>query len=76
VRLSFPLRSAGRARLDVFDVSGRRIRLFEREGLAAGTATIEWDGRDRAGRPVPAGVYLVRVSTADGAAARRVTRIR
>jgi hypothetical protein len=76
VRLSFPLSAAGSARVDIFDVRGRRIRLFEREGLAAGTATLEWDGRDRAGRPVPAGVYLVQVNTADGAATTRVTRIR
>ena len=47
------------ARLDILDLSGRAVR---RAGIIP-AARYLWDGRDDAGRWVPAGVYLIRVST-------------
>ena len=49
--------------------------------VAAGTAVggvFTWDGRDRAGRRVPSGVYFVMASTADGkeGAAAKITIVR
>jgi flagellar hook assembly protein FlgD len=34
------------------------------EVLAAGRHEIAWNGRDQAGRPLPSGVYLSRLTTA------------
>jgi len=48
-------------RLDIFDAGGRMIRELDREG----TGALVWDGRDRRGRPVASGVYLVRVKGGD-----------
>jgi YVTN family beta-propeller protein len=54
-------------RIDVFDVSGRRVRaLFDRR-LPRGTHIAGWDGADDAGRRVRAGVYFARL-TVDGRA--------
>jgi len=43
----------------VYDLVGRRVRHLPRDRFRTGTAA--WDGRDDAGRRVPAGLYLVRV---------------
>jgi hypothetical protein len=44
----------------VFDLHGRLVRAGEL-GIDLGAADIEWDGTDASGRPVPAGVYFLRV---------------
>jgi hypothetical protein len=64
------------AKLGVYDTAGRLVRRVSGAGLAPGSWTVRWDGRDDAGRAVPAGVYSIRATTADGAASRRLVLIR
>ncbi|MBI5168665.1 MAG: metallophosphoesterase [Candidatus Eisenbacteria bacterium] len=63
---------AGAASLMVYDVAGRRVRTLASGRHAAGEHVTHWDGRDRAGRRVAAGAYLL-VLEADGV--RRVKRV-
>ncbi len=59
---SFSLqRPAGRLALELFDPSGRLVRVLARGGGRLGTNKLAWDGRDRDGRPMPAGIYLGRL---------------
>lgn len=75
--LHFSLREPGAVALDVFDAQGRRVRsLLTGEALPAGPQAIAWDGRDDAGRALPAGVYLVRVTTPAGEGTTRLVRLR
>lgn len=63
----------GPARLEVFDLRGRRIRtLVDSSQPLEKTTRVGWDLRDRRGQRVPAGVYLVRLQTADGVRTERV----
>jgi flagellar hook assembly protein FlgD len=48
--------------LEIFDLSGRRLRIIERN-LSSGGYSQQWDGRDDAGQMVPPGLYLLRIST-------------
>lgn len=50
----------GPAKVAVYDLVGRRIRTLLDGVQTAGEQTLVWDGRDDGGRPVPAGLYLVR----------------
>lgn len=61
--------------VDVYGVDGRRIR---RLALGANRArpTVEWDGRDEAGRPVASGKYLIAVSAGDRSYVRSVYVLR
>ncbi len=54
------------ASLDLLDLNGRLVRNLASGNLPSGTATATWDGRDLNGRPVGAGVYYARLTTADG----------
>ena len=61
-------------RLEIFDLTGQRVRRIERN-LSSGGYSQQWDGRDDAGTTVPPGLYMLRISTdADDAGAAR-TRI-
>ncbi|HOX24380.1 MAG TPA: FlgD immunoglobulin-like domain containing protein [Candidatus Krumholzibacteria bacterium] len=47
--------------LAIFDLRGRRVATLVAGELAAGVHRVGWDGRDDAGRSVPAGTYLCRL---------------
>jgi len=55
----------------IFDVVGRRIRTVTVLG-----GVVTWNGKDDAGRDVPAGVYFIRVSDGVSIRAQKVVFIR
>jgi hypothetical protein len=57
IRFSIP--GAGPVRLTLRDLSGRLVGTLVDGWLAAGEHLVPWDGRDRQGRPLPAGVYFL-----------------
>jgi len=50
----------------IFDAIGKLVRNFPP------AANVSWDGRDRAGRPLSTGAYIIRVTTARGAQQTKV----
>jgi hypothetical protein len=54
--------AAGPASIWIQDVSGRQIRTLVADNRTLGLANVVWDGRDCAGKDVPAGVYFALVS--------------
>jgi hypothetical protein len=62
------------ARIRIHDVRGRVVRTLTGNG-ADGALSVAWDGRDDAGRPVSAGIYLARVEAANGTASMKVVRL-
>ncbi len=61
--LEFMLPHVARARLDILDIAGRRLRTVAEGVFAPGAHAARWDARDAAGAPDPAGVYFVRLTT-------------
>jgi aminopeptidase N len=59
--LSFTLPAAGEARLEILDVTGRRIRTLAAGVLDAGPHERTWDGRDERGNLAHAGLYFARL---------------
>ena len=65
------------ARLAVFDVEGRLVRVLADRPLAPGPGAVTWDGRTGTGCETPAGVYYLRLELdGQGAAAGRLVRVR
>lgn len=62
-------------RLAVFDLAGRAVRVLDRGMRPAGVHPVRWDGRDTAGREVPAGLYLVRLQVGDATVVRKAMRV-
>ncbi len=53
---------AGRVRIDVFDLRGRRVAVLVDRMAEPGRHSTVWDGRDHTGAEVPSGVYFCRLS--------------
>jgi len=75
-RLSFSAPRAGDARVEVLDVSGRRVRLLFSGRADAGMHELSWDLHDDGGRAVSAGVYLVRARLGGETVSRRLSVVR
>ena len=60
-RIAFTLEQPARTALDLFDTAGRHVRRLEAGPVGVGRHTLDWDGTDGGGRPVPPGVYLYRL---------------
>ncbi len=67
----YRLKREGNAELDVFDAGGRLVRRLDSGSVSAGLHSLDWDGRDDAGAPLAAGIYLVRLVRDSGAPATR-----
>jgi flagellar hook assembly protein FlgD len=61
-RIDFELRQPARVDLAITDVAGRSVAEIVPRDWPSGRWSESWAGRDRAGRPVPAGVYWVRMT--------------
>jgi flagellar hook capping protein FlgD len=72
--LRFSLPHAGRARLILIDVAGRRTRTLVDGALDAGPHECQWDGRDQRGRLAPAGLYWARLEMAGEETVRKLVR--
>jgi hypothetical protein len=76
VRFAWRVATAVQARLEIFDVSGRRIATPLDGPMAAGSGSLTWRALDAQGAPLASGTYFARLTTPLGEAAARfaVTR--
>ncbi len=66
------LKEGMEARLDLFDLQGRRVRTLAERRLPAGASVIAWDGRDESGRRLGRGLYFARLTLPDAVHTARV----
>jgi hypothetical protein len=75
-RLALTLPGPGAARVEVFDLGGRRVCSIA-DGQFSGTPTdVRWNLADESGRRVPAGLYFVRATAGQGTVTRRLVVIK
>jgi hypothetical protein len=63
VNVSYVVPKPGPVTIRMIDLSGRVVRTLFAGALAAGSGSAVWDGRDDAGKPVPAGSYFCYLQT-------------
>lgn len=61
----FSLGGTGQTTLDLFDVTGRKVRTLVNAVLDAGEHTIMWNGRDDSGQALASGTYLAKLRSGD-----------
>ena len=77
VHVSWSLPRAQHARLDVLDVSGRRVATLFDGDAPAGEMRATWTGREaNVGREALPGLYWARLTTADGVRTKTIVRVR
>ncbi|MFH1276882.1 MAG: FlgD immunoglobulin-like domain containing protein [Candidatus Eisenbacteria bacterium] len=62
--------------LEVYNVSGQRVRTLSSGALSAGSHAVTWDGRDDGGASVSSGVYFYRLQAGEFSESKRMTLIR
>jgi len=71
----FEVARAGPVRLEVYDLSGRRLRALVSGAVEAGIHELAWDGRDDSGVDLAPGIYTLRMLTEDRGVARKVVKL-
>lgn len=56
--IEFELKKSSDVRLDIYNITGQKIRTLESGYLQTGYHSYRWDGLDNKGRAVSAGVYI------------------
>jgi hypothetical protein len=74
--LAFAMSQAGPVELAVYSVDGRRVRTLVKETREAGVYRMSWDGTDDRGATQPAGLYFVRLVTAQGRSTRTMAMLK
>lgn len=59
--LRFALPAEAAVSLEVFSADGRRVAIAQQGDFAAGTHSVNWDGRGQDGSPLAGGVYWARL---------------
>ncbi len=76
VTIQFLLPVDGHATLTVFDRSGRMVNTLLNEDAVAGFYNLQWDGKDKNGRPLPSGIYFVKLTQGSLEFTRRIILVR
>ncbi len=74
--IKYDLARQGHVSIAVFDLAGRLVHQLLDESVAAGHHEVTWRGRDSRGRAAAAGVYFVRLKTADTTDTQRMTLVK
>jgi hypothetical protein len=69
--ISFRIDAEEHVRLEIFDVSGRRIRLLTDAHMKPGMHSVDWNALDDTGRRVSSGVYFCRLVHGNKSESRR-----
>jgi hypothetical protein len=75
-QISLRVQVQGRVSVNILDATGRIVRRLLDGPHPAGEYSLKWDGKDDAGRELPAGVYFTHVTTGQGTATGRVVLAR
>lgn len=71
-RIRFDLAEQGVVILRIHDLAGRMVRTLVDGARPSGVHEVTWDGRDKRGRGVPSGAYLVRISSGGHTASHKL----
>ena len=74
-RFAFETPAAGNVRLAIYDISGREVSQIFNGSLPAGSHELSWNGKDREGQALAAGMYLARLTSASGEKAKKILKI-
>ena len=74
--IAYDLPAPGRVKLEVFDVTGRRVNVLADEYRPAGPGAVVWDGTNSRGAEVPAGIYFSRLSAGGQKQSMKILRLK
>ena len=70
--ITFSLPSEGVAHLDIYNLSGQKVRELVSDNLSAGMHEVVWDSRSESGMPLASGMYIARITAGSHVATQRM----
>lgn len=74
--IEFSLTERSRVKLEIFDITGKKVRTLAKGEFSPGVHRFNWNGRDHSGRRVVSGVYFSRLSRGNQTVVRRMLLVR
>ncbi len=74
--ISYYIPESGRVRLEIFDVSGRRVACLVDKTEERGNHSAVWNGAAESGRPAAAGLYIYRLTAGRETLSRKMVLVR
>ncbi len=74
--IGYVLPTGGHTVLKLYNLLGSEVRTLVNESRPAGRSTASWDGRDNAGKQLPAGIYMYKLSSGRQSFSRRLSYTR
>ncbi len=74
--ISFSLTSAADVQLDIFNLTGQKVRSLYKERAASGDTELAWDATTDSGEPVASGIYLYRMVAGEQELTRKMVLIK
>jgi WD40 repeat protein len=75
-KIRFGMPNAGWAKIEIFDMLGRKVRTLADKVFDAGFYTVTWDGRADNGEEISSGAYLYRLETNEARVTRKMLMLR
>jgi hypothetical protein len=63
LNISFNVNKAGCYTIDIYNITGKKIKHLFNKNLPNGTININWDATNNSGNIVPAGIYTINIKT-------------
>ena len=74
IRFNLPARK--KVDLEIFTITGEKVRTLIANEMKAGVHDVPWDGRNEKGRSVASGLYIYRLKTEDFTRSKKMLLIR
>ncbi len=75
-RIAFSLEESAQVCATVHSLEGRLLKTLAEGPMDAGEHQLQWNGRDDRGRPLPSGIYFVRVAASDHAKSTKLVLLK
>lgn len=63
--IRYSLKENGKVKISIYNVKGQLIKTFTNEHSNPGFYQVSWDGHDMQGKPMPSGIYLYQMKSAN-----------
>jgi len=74
--IEFAIPKKEHVNLMVYNVAGQRVKTLIDNEISPGSYTVNWNGRDKDGRRLAAGVYFYRIEAGKYISARKLVLLR
>lgn len=73
--IKFELLEEAPVKLEVYNITGQRVKILADDIFPSGTHVLRWDGKDHQGNEVGSGVYFYKITSGDRSVSRKMLKL-